>query len=138
MRARHDGATRARQLNGFGDVYLRGRVNLFGNDGGDVAFALSPYVKLPSQTPAALAIGDGVVEGGNLALLQVKLPEEFTLGVQSEVDALEGGMSARRFANFAEVLSLQHPLPGIKKPFRNCRSLRLRQRGSLHAAHLHG
>ena len=114
VRARHDGASRVRDLDGFGDVFFRARVNLFGNDGGDVAFALSPYVKLPSQTAAALAIGDSAVEAGDLALLQIKLPEGFTLGVQSEIDALEGGMSNRRFANFVEVLSLQHEVPGVK------------------------
>ena len=114
VRARHDGATHTRNLDGFGDVFFRARVNLFGNDGGDVAFAVSPYVKLPSRTAAALAIGDGVVEGGNLSLLQVKLPQGFTLGVESEIDALEGGMSSKRFANFAEVLSLQHEVPGVK------------------------
>ena len=38
---------------GFGDVFLRTKVNLFGNDGGPIGMALIPYVKLPSSTPAA-------------------------------------------------------------------------------------
>ena len=36
---------------GFGDVFLRTKINLLGNDSGPIGFALIPYVKLPSSTP---------------------------------------------------------------------------------------
>ena len=40
---------------GFGDVFLRTKMNLFGNDAGPAGFALIPYVKLPSSAPAPWA-----------------------------------------------------------------------------------
>ena len=36
---------------GFGDVFLRTKINLFGNDSGPVGLALIPYVQLPSSAP---------------------------------------------------------------------------------------
>ena len=46
---------------GFGDVVLRTKMNLFGNDDGPVGLALIPYIKLPSSAPV---ISNGAVEGG--------------------------------------------------------------------------
>ena len=51
---------------GFGDVFLRAKMNLLGNDSGPVGFALIPYVKLPSSTPL---ISNGATEGGLIAPL---------------------------------------------------------------------
>lgn len=48
-------------LRGIGDTYLRSKINLWGNDGGDTAAAIIPYVKAPS---APIGIGNGAVEGG--------------------------------------------------------------------------
>ena len=109
-----DTSRRGRSLNGFGDVYLRAKVNVIGNDGGDVALSFVPYVKLPANDAASRALGDGVVEGGGFATAQVKLPKEFTLGLQSEVDALEGGNDTLRHANFVNIVALTHAVPGIK------------------------
>ncbi len=109
-----DRSGRGRSLNGFGDVYLRAKVNVIGNDGGDVALSFVPYVKLPANDAASRALGDGVVEGGGFATAQVKLPKDFMLGLQSEVDALEGGNDSLRHANFVNIVALTHAVPGIK------------------------
>ncbi|WP_432207214.1 transporter [Hymenobacter defluvii] len=42
---------------GFGDVTLRLKRNLWGNDGGPTAFALMPFVKLPRAATAATVPG---------------------------------------------------------------------------------
>ena len=105
---------KGRFLSGFGDVYLRAKVNVLGNDGGDVALSFVPYVKLPANDAASRALGDGVVEGGGYATAQVKLPKDFMLGLQSEVDALEGGNDSLRHANFVNIVALTHAVPGIK------------------------
>jgi hypothetical protein len=47
---------------------VRAKVNLWGNDGGSSAAGLIPYVKAPSAT---LGIGNGAVEEGLLAPVQV-------------------------------------------------------------------
>ena len=61
---------------GIGDTYLRSKVNLWGNDGGDTAAAIIPYVKDPS---APIGIGDGAVEGGLIGPVVLSLPNSFTL-----------------------------------------------------------
>ena len=105
---------KGRNLNGFGDVYLRAKINVLGNDGGDVALAFVPYVKLPANDPASLALGNGVVESGGFATAQVKLPQDFQLGLQTEVDALKGGNDSQRHANFVNIAALSHAVPGLK------------------------
>ena len=115
VRQTMDGMPRSTmRFSGFGDVYFKAKVNLLGNDGGDYAFALIPYVKLPSATAVSLAIGNDVVEGGLLAVAQIKLPQEFTLGLQTEGDALKGGNDTQRHANFVDIATLSHDVPGIK------------------------
>ena|SRR5215510_2955361 len=44
------------QVSGVGDLFLRTKINLWGDDGGKSAFALIPYVKAPI---APLGIGTG-------------------------------------------------------------------------------
>ena len=46
---------------GFGDIYTRVKFNLTGNDGGDFALALVPYVKAPTSS---LGTGNHHWEGG--------------------------------------------------------------------------
>ena len=104
----------AMRSTGFGDIVYRAKINLLGNDGGDYTFAVIPYVKVPSSSPASLAIGNDVVEGGGLAVLQIALPQDFTLILQTEGDALKGGNDSRRHANFVNIANIAHPVPGIK------------------------
>jgi hypothetical protein len=70
---------------GNGDLFLRTKVNLWGNDGGSSAMALIPYVKAPTATPG---IGNGAVEYGVIAPFAFNLPNNFTLLFNSEIDAL--------------------------------------------------
>jgi hypothetical protein len=59
-----------RNATGFGDVFLRSKINLFGNDSGPMGFALIPYVKLPSSSSPL--ISNGAVEGGLIAPLALR------------------------------------------------------------------
>ena len=97
---------------GFGDTFFKTKFNLLGNDGGSVALALVPYVKAPSAAPG---LGNGLVEGGLIAPLQLSLPEDFTLILQTEFDALKSANGSRRYANFVNIASLSHALPFISK-----------------------
>jgi hypothetical protein len=71
---------------GFGDVTLRLKRNLWGNDGGTTALALMPFVKIPT---AADKMGNGAVEGGMIVPLAIALPSDLGLGVMGELDWLE-------------------------------------------------
>jgi len=96
---------------GFGDVFVKSKINLFGNDGGSAALAIIPYVKIPSDAPT---ISNGVVEGGLIAPFQLQLPHDFGLTLMSEVDALKDAADSGRHANFVDLVNLNHAVPGIK------------------------
>jgi hypothetical protein len=82
-----DIATGARsEASGVGDVTVRLKRNLWGNDGGATAAALMPFVKLPT---AAGAIGNGAIEGGLIVPLAIAIPSGFGLGLMGETDWLE-------------------------------------------------
>ena len=67
---------------GTGDVTLRARYNLFGDDDGKVAFTLIPFLSVPSGDRQ---FSNTRVEGGIAAPLGLSLPNGFTLILQSEV-----------------------------------------------------
>lgn len=69
----------------WGDLTVRVKHNLWGNDGGGTAFAVMPFVKIP------LNLGDGGnnrVEGGLILPLAIALPGDWGLGVMTEFDVL--------------------------------------------------
>jgi hypothetical protein len=95
---------------GFGDIVLRTKMNLIGNDDGPVGLAVIPYVKLPSSAPV---ISNGVVEGGLIAPLALRLPQDYLVTLQTEVDALKD-IANHREANFVNLIGVSHPVPGIE------------------------
>jgi hypothetical protein len=100
----------AAQGSGFGDVVLRTKMNLFGNDDGPVGLAIIPYVKLPSSAPV---ISNGAVEGGLIAPLALRLPQDYLVTLMTEVDALKDAQNHRE-ANFVNLIGVSHPIPGIE------------------------
>jgi hypothetical protein len=82
---------------GIGDTLARAKINLWGNDGGDSAAALIPFVKGPT---APIGIGNGAVEEGLIAPLALNLPQNFILLLVPEVDALKNGADNGRHGNF--------------------------------------
>ena len=95
---------------GTGAVTLQARYNVFGNDGGIFALALAPFVALPSGDPH---FGNQRVIGGVVAPLDIKLPSDFTLALQTQVQAMRNG-TGPAFASFTNIANLSHPVPGIK------------------------
>lgn len=93
---------------GMGDTTLRLKVNLVGNDGGDVAIGLLPFVTLPTgfggitvaQTQYGLAVP-----------MSFDLPEGFGLSAMIEGDVVSGE-SGPYHAELLETLSLGHDLIG--------------------------
>jgi len=71
---------------GFGDVVLRTKMNLFGNDDGPVGLAIIPYVKVPSSAPV---ISNGAVEGGLIVPLALRLPQDYLVTLMTEVDVTD-------------------------------------------------
>jgi hypothetical protein len=96
---------------GFGDVFLRTKVNLFGNDSGPVGLAIIPYLKVPSSVPV---ISNGAVEGGVIAPLALRLPQDYIVTLMTEVDELKNADDSRRYTNFVNLIGVSHPLPGVE------------------------
>ena len=69
---------------GFGDVQLRLKHNVWGNDGGDTAFAIFPFIKIPTGT----ALSNGEVEGGLILPFGMDLADGVGLGLMAEIDAV--------------------------------------------------
>jgi hypothetical protein len=92
---------------GFGDVYGRLKVNLFGNDGGDYALAIVPYVKAPT---AGRGFGDGYWEGGAYAPFAATLADGWTLGITTELDILENARLDGTRSNYQATINFSHAL----------------------------
>ena len=73
---------------GFGDVTIRLKHNLWGNDGGTTALGIMPVVKIPANTLAGL---NNDVEGGVIVPLAVDLGQGVGLGLMTEIDILKNG-----------------------------------------------
>lgn len=71
---------------GIGDVTVRLKQNLWGNDGGTTALALMPFVKLPTNSNG---LGNDAVEFGLIVPFAIGVSERIGIGLMTEVDLLE-------------------------------------------------
>jgi len=92
---------------GFGDIYTRVKFNLFGNDGGDYALAIVPYVKAPT---ANHHIGNTHWEGGGYVPFVAVLPSDWTMNITSEMDILENAALNGTHTNFSNLINFSHPV----------------------------
>lgn len=69
------------RVTGFGDVTLRLKYNLWGNDSGATALAALPYVTIPSRTE----VSGSEYEGGVVFPFAWRAGERWSLGAQVEV-----------------------------------------------------
>jgi hypothetical protein len=90
-------------VTGTSDLFLRAKINLWGNDGGSSAFALFPYVKVPT---APIGIGNGATEAGLFGLLSFSMPAGFTLLFNSEIDALKDSIGSGYHSNVMNLVNL--------------------------------
>ena len=75
---------------GLGDVQIRLKHNLWGNDRGDTALALMPFIKLPTANGD---LGNGDFEGGLIVPFSFAGPAGWACAVMGELDfeADDGG-----------------------------------------------
>lgn len=91
---------------GFGDVSLRIKQNLTGNDGGNFVMAVLPYIKFPTS----VYDGESRLEGGLIVPMLYKLPGEWKLGFQVELDRLKDQDQPAMHTEFLQTLTISHPL----------------------------
>lgn len=70
------------RVEGFDDVQVRMKLNLWGNDGGETAFGVMPFIKIPAGGEP----GNEHVEGGIILPLSWSVSDSWSMGGQAEVD----------------------------------------------------
>jgi hypothetical protein len=121
-REKSTGAHISERASGFSDVTLRLKTNLWGDDGGDTALAVMPYLKIPTGTD----LSNDEWEGGLIVPLGIALNDRVGLGLMAEVDVVHdedtGGHeweflhSATAGFGLTEQLGLYVELVGIAGP----------------------
>lgn len=91
---------------GFGDIDIRWKKNLWGNDGGKTAAALMPFVTVPTQT----AVSAGEWQGGLIFVFSTELPAGWDLGAQVELDRMWDDDSSRHEWDFFHSVVFGHDL----------------------------
>lgn len=91
----------------WGDLTLRLKQNLWGNDGGDTALAIMPFVKIPLKTGSA---GNDLVEGGVIVPLAVALPAGWGMGLMTEIDWLADAAGRSRHAEWVNTITFSRDL----------------------------
>lgn len=105
LRTKVRGAGPATSRSGYGDTIVRSKFNIIGNDGGDIAVAVIPFIKVPT---ASEGLGNNHVEGGVTIPVQWSLPWGFTALYVTEFDALKNGDTQGYHAGFINLLNLSH------------------------------
>jgi len=91
---------------GIGDVTFRVKQNLLGNDGGNFALAVLPYVKFPSSKYD----DKSRFEGGLIVPMQFKVPGDWKLGIQVEADRLKDAEQQLMHTEFLQSVTISHAL----------------------------
>ena len=94
---------------GVGDLTTRLKINLWGDDGGQTAFALLPFLKFPTSTDG---LGNDAIEGGIIFPLAVKLPHDFDLGLETAFSCLHDYNDVNYHADFINSVILDHAIIG--------------------------
>jgi hypothetical protein len=74
------GSGQTQRSEGFGDIDLRLKWNLWGNDGGNTAAAIMPYATTPTRT----SVSSDEWQGGIIFPVSIDLTETLGLGFQGE------------------------------------------------------
>lgn len=94
---------------GIGDLTVRAKQNLFGNEGGNFALAVLPYVKFPTSKYDT----ESRFECGLILPMQFKLPGEWKLGLQVEADRLKDQDQQAMHTELLQSVTVAHAL--VKK-----------------------
>lgn len=94
---------------GFGDLVTRLKINLWGNDGGQTAFAAMPFVKFPT---AQDDLGNDSFEGGIIFPLAVELPRDWGMGLMTEFDFNKDNSGGGHHLEFVNSITFAHQIVG--------------------------
>jgi hypothetical protein len=96
-------------LSGFGDMAVRWKVNIWGNDGGRTAFGIISFAKFPTNQDG---LGNNAVEGGVILPLEIKLADDWDLGMMTEVDVRQDSTGSGYHAESINTITVAHTIVG--------------------------
>lgn len=91
---------------GHGDLTFRIKQNIVGNNKGNFALAILPYIKFPTSKYE----NDSRFEGGLIIPMSYQLPKDWKLGFQVEVDRLKDDDQPAMHTEFLQTLTLSHSI----------------------------
>ena len=94
---------------GVGDLTTRLKINFWGNDGGQTAFGVLPFVKFPTNSDH---LGNDAVDGGVVFPLAVKLPAGWDLGLETGIIFLRNEQDRGYHEEFVNMVTVGHELIG--------------------------
>ena len=96
-------------VSGFGDITSRLKINFWGNDGGESAFGLMPFVKWPTNQHG---LGNKSVEGGLIVPYARALPGGWDLGAMTELDLVRNGADTGYTTEWVNSVTVGHDIAG--------------------------
>ncbi|MDO8674490.1 MAG: transporter [Candidatus Omnitrophota bacterium] len=106
-KTREDGVHSTKE--GFGDMQTRLKVNIWGNDGGQTALALMPFIKFPTDRGH---FGNDDMEGGIIVPLAVGLAAEWNMGLMAEVDLNKNKSDDNYHREYIHSITFGHAIVG--------------------------
>jgi hypothetical protein len=105
----HDSAAGiTERFSGGTDLFLRSKINLWGNEGtGKTAFAIVPFVKLGT---APENLGNKATEGGVILPYALSLGNDISLAISSEIDHLRNSVGSGYHQGYVNSIGLSGPL----------------------------
>lgn len=91
---------------GFDDVQVRMKINFWGNDGGDTALGIMPFIKIPAGDD----LSNDHVEGGVILPFSWDVHNELGLGAQLEADFVYNQEKDRYDVEFLHSIVAGHDL----------------------------
>jgi hypothetical protein len=106
----HDRISGTREkISGFGDITSRLKINFRGNDGGDTAFGIMPFVKWPTNQHG---LGNDSVEGGLIVPLAFNLGGGWDMGAMTEFDVVRNEADTGYAVDWTNSVTFSHDLAG--------------------------
>ncbi|MCH8258667.1 MAG: transporter [Planctomycetes bacterium] len=99
----------ASSAKGFNDIQFRLKINLWGNDGGETAFAVMPFIQLPAGSDE---LSSDHVEGGLIFPFATELSDGWGLGLMAEVDWVFDEDDGEYDTEFVHTAVLGHDIMG--------------------------
>lgn len=97
------------ETSAFGDAQTRLKINLWGNDGGQTALAIMPFVKWPLPKSS---LRNGKTEGGVIIPLAVALPRNWGMGLMTEFDFVRNAANDGHDTEFLNSITFSHDIVG--------------------------